>query len=86
MKIVFHKNFEKKYVKLSSKYKIKVKERNSLFTNNPYDPVLNNHALQGTYVGYRSINVTGDLRIIYKYIDTKNVMFVDIDNHSNLYK
>lgn len=86
MKIKFHKNFEKKYIKLAPKIKSKVKERNNLFTENQFDPKLNNHALQGKYTGYRSISVTGDIRIIYKLLDNNTVIFVDIDTHSNLYK
>lgn len=86
MKIKFHKNFEKKYKKLSSKIKLKVKERNKLFSENSFDPILNNHALQGKYTGYRSINVSGDTRIIYKLLDKDTALFSEIDSHSNLYK
>jgi len=85
MKIKFHKNFEKKYKKLPAKLKCKVKARNKLFSEDPFDPILNNHALQGKYSGYRSINVTGDLRIIYRLLGTSVALFVDIDSHSNLY-
>lgn len=86
MNIKFHKNFEKKYKKLSTKLKLQVKERNKLFSENPFNPILNNHALQGKYVGYRSINLTGDVRIIYKLLDKDTVLFSEIDSHSNLYK
>lgn len=85
MKIRFHKNFEKKYKKLSAKLKSKVKERNKIFSENPFDPILNNHALQGKYSGYRSINITGDIRVVYNLIDKNVALFVDIDSHSNLY-
>jgi len=84
--IQFHKNFEKKYKKLSAKLKSQVKERNKVFSENPFDPILNNHALQGKYSGYRSLNVTGNLRIIYRFLNKDTVLFVDIDSHSNLYK
>lgn len=86
MKIKFHKNFEKKYKILPKKLKEKVKERNINFVNNPFDPVLNNHALKGKYFGYRSINITGDVRIIYKFLEKEAVLFIDVDSHSNLYK
>jgi addiction module RelE/StbE family toxin len=86
MKIKFHKNFEKKYKRLPVKLKLKVKERNKIFSENPFDPVLNNHALQGKYHGYRSINITGDIRIVYNLLDKNIALFVDIDSHSNLYK
>ena len=49
-----------------------------------FDPVLNNHALKGKYQGYRSINVTGTLRVLYKS-EGETVIFITIDAHSNLY-
>lgn len=85
MKIGFHKNFEKKYETLRKSEKQKFKERVTLFMKNPFDPVLNNHPLHGKYKGYRSINITGDLRAIYKRLKPEAVLFVTVDSHSNLY-
>ena len=85
MKIVFHRNFEKQYKKLSGNIKLKVKEKNLLFTVDPYNPILNNHSLYGKYLGYRSFNVTGDLRIIYRLLDKNIALFVEIGTHSELY-
>lgn len=85
MKIVFHKNFEKRYKKLSKGIKQKVKEKNILFEKDPYNQGLNNHALNGKYAGYRSINITGDVRIIYKFLGKDVVLFSEIGTHSELY-
>ena len=85
MKIVFHKSFEKRYRKLPDNIKKKVKERNILFGKDPYNPILNNHALNGKYMGYRSISITGDIRIIYKFLDKDIVLFSEIGTHSELY-
>lgn len=84
MIIILHANFKKRYKKLRFVEKKKFKERRSIFLQNPFHLILNNHPLQGKYKGYRSINITGDLRAIYK---NKNgsVIFVDIDTHSNLF-
>jgi len=86
MKIFLHNNFTKKYAKLRQSEKIRFKERRNLFLDDPYDPILNNHALTGKYVGNRSINVTGNLRVVYDIINKDSVLFIDIDTHSNLYK
>ncbi|OGZ22599.1 MAG: hypothetical protein A3A08_02335 [Candidatus Nealsonbacteria bacterium RIFCSPLOWO2_01_FULL_41_9] len=86
MKIFLHKNFSKKYAKLRQSEKEKFKERRDLFLEDPYDSLLNNHALTGKYTGSHSINVTGDLRVIYDIINKDSVLFIDIDTHSNLYK
>ena len=85
MKIIFHKNFEKQYKKLSRNTQIKMHEINILFEKDRYNPILNNHALREKYSGYRSINLTGNTRIIYKMLDDNNVLFVLIGTHSKLY-
>ena len=91
MIIHLHKNFKKSYKKLTESQKNKFKERRNLFMVNEFHPILNNHALSGEYEGYRSINITGDLRVLYKRSFSTNkkdgdlVMFVKIDSHSNLY-
>lgn len=84
MKIKLHKNFKKQYKKLSESEKKKFKERRDLFLQDEFNPILNNHSLKGKYQGYRSINVTGDLRAIYKR-ETNVAIFVIIGSHSRLY-
>ena len=86
MIVRFHKNFEKQYKKLKKGEKNRFKERIQVFLKDEFDPTLNNHPLRGKYKGYRSINVTGDLRAIYKRLVKSGAIFVAIDNHSNLYK
>lgn len=85
MKVVFHKKFEKQYKKLSQAQKTKFKKRLAIFIDDPFDPVLNNHPLKGKYKGYRSINVTGNLRAIYKAVRQDTAIFVTINIHSELY-
>lgn len=84
MIINYHKDFLKDFKKLPLKAKEKFKQRQLLFEKDEFDPVLNNHALKGKWLGYRSINVTGDIRAIFKR-DTESVFFAAIDSHSNLY-
>lgn len=86
MTIRFHRDFEKQYQKLHPGEKNKFKERRNIFLENPYHPLLHNHPLKGKYQGYRSINITGDLRVVYKMLDSETALFVLIDTHSNLYK
>lgn len=85
MRLYFHKNYDKQYGKLRNKEKKKAQERLVLFIRNPFNPILNNHPLKGKYLGYRSINISGDLRAIYKLVDYDDCIFTTIDNHSNLY-
>ena len=84
MTIVFHKDFKKKYYKLSPKIVENLDDRLRLFSKDEFNPLLNNHALKGKWLGYRSINVTGDIRAIFKR-EADSAFFVAIDSHSNLY-
>ena len=84
MIIDFHKDFTKDFKKISPKIKKKFQEKLVLFEKDEFDPVLNNHALKGKWLGYRSINVTGDIRAVFKR-DTESALFAAIDSHSNLY-
>ena len=80
-----HKHFGKKYSKLSKKVKDAFKERRDLFLENIHDPLLCVHMLHGEYKGYKSFNVTGDIRVIYKEVKEEVFLFVDIGSHGELY-
>ncbi|MEX2007434.1 MAG: type II toxin-antitoxin system mRNA interferase toxin, RelE/StbE family [Candidatus Levyibacteriota bacterium] len=84
MIIDFHKDFTKDFKKLSSKAKKKFQDKLILFEKDEFNPILNSHALKGKYQSYRSINVTGDIRAIYKKNDN-SAIFVVIGSHSKLY-
>lgn len=84
MVITYHKDYIKDSKRLTVRQKEKLIKRLKLFSQDEFNPALNNHSLRGEYQGYRSINITGDLRAIYKRTD-ENIFFVAIDSHSNLY-
>ena len=86
MNTLFHKSFKKKYGKLTKNLQNQTDERLVLFRRDPFNELLNNHALTGKHLGYRSINVTGDYRAVYKPLDQEIGFFVNVDTHSNLYK
>jgi len=85
MKVRFHDNFRRQYQKLRAGEQRRFKERRDLFMIDPYHPLLNNHPLRGKYEGYRSINIGGDLRAIYKRLNQETVLFVEIGPHHELY-
>ncbi|MEK9153084.1 MAG: type II toxin-antitoxin system mRNA interferase toxin, RelE/StbE family [Patescibacteria group bacterium] len=85
MKAFFHKNFDKQFGKLRASEKKKAGERLRLFLENPFNSILENHPLKGKYTDYRSINITGDLRAFYKFLNENEAIFVAVDTHSNLY-
>jgi addiction module RelE/StbE family toxin len=55
-----------------------------LFAENPNHQALRNHPLTGKYAGFRSIDVTGDWRALYR-IESERIIFVEIGTHPQLY-
>ncbi len=71
---------------MNKKQKEDIKNKLKKFLENPYAKELNNHGLQGKYKNYRSINITGDWRTIFKISeDGQEVIFVPLGNHNQLY-
>lgn len=77
--------FDKQYAKLNFKIKLTFKKRLTVFQANPFDTSLRNHALKGKYLGYRSIDVTGDIRALYTVQGNTIIIFGFIGSHSQLY-
>jgi addiction module RelE/StbE family toxin len=86
MIIYFHRTFRKKYSKLKIKQKNIAEKRLSIFKKDEFNFILNNHSLLGKYRNYRSINISGNIRAIYKKIDEDSIIFTEIGTHSELYK
>lgn len=80
----YHRSFKKDYKKLPVNIRSHFEERLVLFLHDPFHPLLNNHPLHGEWEGHRSLNITGDLRAIFR-IERETVIFVAIDTHTNLY-
>ena len=85
MRYIVSKKFKKNFDKLPLLIKRQFIERRKLFEAEPYNPILHNHALSGKYSDCRSLNVNGDFRIIFYFIDSETIHLVDIGNHSHLY-
>jgi addiction module RelE/StbE family toxin len=80
------KTFDKQYSKLNNKTKTIYKNRIAIFKTNPFDFRLRNHALKGKYLGYRSIDITGDVRALYTVKGDIIIIFGFIGTHSQLYR
>ena len=86
MRILFHKDFRKRYKKLRQGEQQKTDDRIELFEINRTHILLNNHALHDLYRGCRSINITGDIRAVYEEIGFDTVHFIALGTHSELYE
>lgn len=81
----YSRRFKKQVKKLPHKIQRALTARIRIFSKNPHDAQLHNHALAGPLRNYRSINITGDYRLIYEECDKSTLRLIDIDTHSNLY-
>lgn len=85
MIVLFNNGFEKALLKLPLKIRIAFKERLSIFMIDPYNEILHNHRLKGPWRNYRSINITGDYRLIFEDFSDNTARLIDIGTHSELY-
>ena len=86
MQFTWSKECKSTYLKLSRKLQERTNERLELFAADPFHPMLNNHKLVGSYAGYRSINLTGDYRLVFEQVDETTVFLCVIGTHSQLYE
>ncbi len=84
-KLIFSTRFKRMYRKLLAKRQRICDDRLRLFVANPRHTLLNVHPLGGEYTGCFSINVTGDIRAVYRMIDMNRAYFLAVGTHSELY-
>ena len=85
MQYILSKRFEKECTKLPKPIKNKVLVVLQKFVEDPFDPNLRNHRLSGKWNNHYSIDVGGDIRAVYVYIEDDIVHFVAVGSHSELY-
>lgn len=85
MKIVFRREFKKRFKKLPAKIRVQFAERLDVLLSGPDTSVLRVHQLKGNKYPLQSMNVTGDYRALF--LMTKHtVTFYEIGTHSELYE
>lgn len=86
IEILTTKNFDKSFKKKDKFIQKKALERIKLFTQDPFNVLLNNHGLLGEYENKRSLNVTGNYRIMFYYVNKNTIILSDIGTHPELYE
>jgi addiction module RelE/StbE family toxin len=88
IKIVWDDGFKKAYktkIKENKFIKEKFWESIELFSENPFNIKLKTHKLTGKLKGLWAISTTYDLRIIFKFLNEKEILLIDIGNHDEVY-
>jgi len=87
MQIIFNSTFEKQYRKLNPILQRKVDIAIEKFEINPYDISLMNHNLTGKLIGYKSIRVNYNIRIIFTEEGGYTlVRMIQIGTHDKVYR
>jgi mRNA-degrading endonuclease YafQ of YafQ-DinJ toxin-antitoxin module len=84
-KIQYKKTFLKQFKKLKPEQKEQFFSRLDDFLQDPYIPYLRYHSLKWWYLWYKSINISGDLRALFKEEWDSLIIFFMIWTHSELY-
>jgi len=84
MEIRFHQKFKKAFKKQSPKIQKNFFEKMEVFIEDQFHYSLNNHALSGKFIGWRSFDVTGDIRVHYEECG-QTILLMNIGSHSTLY-
>lgn len=85
LSVHFKPSFLRQFKKLESALQDEAREKIKLLQTPQYHTQLRVHALKGPLVGYKSFSVNYRYRIIFKYIDTKNIVLLAIGDH-DVYK
>ena len=86
MHVIHHDRvFERQLRKLSQELQGKLAERLNLLIRDASNPLLNDHKLGPPFESYRSVNITGDYRLVYKRIEKDTYYLRAIGTHHQLY-
>lgn len=88
MKVTYSSSFKRAFKK---RVKGRIESENKfwscigIFIRNPFDKRLKTHKLSGKLKDLWSFTVEYDLRVIFFFTKDRNVVFIDIGNHDEVY-
>jgi len=83
--IFTHPRFDKNYRKLTREVRDKAKEKERMFREGPFHPVLKTHKLSGKNKECWAFWITYSYRIKFIFLPNEEVLFLDIGTHE-IYK
>jgi len=73
--------FERSFKKLPQHVKEDFFEKAKLLAENPRDPRLHTHKLQGIHRGVLSFYLVGGFRVIFRFAESNVVEFIEVGSH-----
>ena len=81
MNIYYSPEFVRRFKKLPQESKLKALEKEKIFREDYHNPKLKTHKLSGNLSGRLAFWVDFRTRIVFSFLDSKNVYFHSIGNH-----
>ncbi|MDO9288047.1 MAG: hypothetical protein Q7T83_04585 [Thermodesulfovibrionales bacterium] len=85
MEISVTPRFEKNYKSLPKKVKEKAKEKEAIFRERPFAPILKTHKLSGKEKEAWAFSIDYSYRIKFIFLTEEKVLFLDVGTH-DIYK
>ena len=88
IRVVWDEGFKriyKKKIKNDKTLKIKFWKKMKQFAKNPLQPQLRTHKLSGELCGTWAFSISYDCRVVFKFIERKEVLLIDIGSHDEVY-
>jgi addiction module RelE/StbE family toxin len=80
----FKKSYQKK-IKHHDELKKRFWKAMELFSKNPFAPRLRTHKLTGKLEGLWAFSVAYDSRVVFQFLNEKEVLLIDIGTHDEVY-
>ena len=84
-KIYYTSRFERLYRRLSPTVRRLAKQKEVLFREDAFHPSLRTHRLSGELAGRWAFSVTYDVRVVFRFLEGDEALFLAIGPHSTVY-
>lgn len=79
--ILYSSQFEQSLKKLPKYVVLQLSRKQALFSLNPFVQLLKTHRLRGDLKEYYSFSVNREYRVLFKLVDKKTILLLDIGTH-----
>ena len=86
MRTIYSDAFLKSAAKLPTSQQRKLDQLLSIFSENPFDPLLHTKRLVGRLQGFLSFRITRDWRVLFQFIDPGTIQLLRVAHRRDIYR
>ena len=83
--ILYSAYFDRQYRSLTPALRASAKEREKLFRQDAFHPLLRTHKLKGELAGQWAFSITYDVRVMFRFLGEGEALFIAIGSHDAVY-